>query len=80
MATCYSHRTNSWQISVPSAFVWSVAPVENVSRGSRVMDDNVLQHNSLSLHIFAHIQHDSSNGWEHGVGYSFAFYGGECYV
>ncbi|KAM8912948.1 transmembrane protein 117 isoform 1-T1 [Lycaon pictus] len=67
MATCYSHRTNSWEISVPSAFVWSVAPVKNVSRGSWVMDDNVLQHNSVSLHIFSYLQHDSSNGWEHGV-------------
>ncbi|XP_044241453.1 transmembrane protein 117 isoform X2 [Ursus arctos] len=46
---------------------WSVAPVKNVSRGSWVMDDNVLQHNSVPLHIFSHIQHDSSNGWEHGV-------------
>lgn len=31
------------------------------------MDDNVLQHNSLSLHLFSHIQHDSSNGWDNGV-------------
>lgn len=44
------------------------------------MDDNVLQHNSVPLHIFSHIQHDSSNGWEHGVGYLSPFYCGECYV
>lgn len=31
------------------------------------MDDNVLQHNSLSLHLFSHIQHDSSNGWDNGL-------------
>lgn len=44
------------------------------------MDDNVLQHDSLSLHIFSHIQHDSSHGWEHGVGYISVFYCGECHV
>ncbi|XP_017744455.1 PREDICTED: transmembrane protein 117 isoform X3 [Rhinopithecus bieti] len=45
----------------------SVAAIKNVSRGSWVVDDNVLQHNSLSLHIFSHIQHDSSDGWKHGL-------------
>lgn len=44
------------------------------------MDDDVLQHNSLSLHIFSHIQHDSSNGWEHGVGSDSTFYCDECFV
>ncbi|XP_075407963.1 transmembrane protein 117 isoform X2 [Tenrec ecaudatus] len=66
MATCCSHRTNRWQISVPSEFVWSPTPAKDVSRGSWVMDDNVLQYNSVSLHIFSHLQHSSSNGWEHG--------------
>jgi len=44
------------------------------------MDDNVLQHNSLSLHLFSHIQHDSSNGWDNGVGYLSPFSCGECYI
>ncbi|XP_069905810.1 transmembrane protein 117 isoform X1 [Oryctolagus cuniculus] len=45
----------------------SAAAAEDVPGGPRVVDDDVLQHDPLPLHFFPHLQHDSSDGWKHGV-------------
>lgn len=48
-------------------FFRSIPSVENVPRGSRLLDDHVLQHHPLPLHLLAHLQPLSAYGRQHEV-------------
>lgn len=48
-------------------FLRSIPSAKNVPRGSRFLDDYVLQHYPLPLHFLAHLQPFLAYGWQHEV-------------
>ena len=44
-----------------------LSTAENVPRGPRLLDDNVLQHHPLPLHLLQHLQPVPADGRGHGV-------------
>jgi len=48
----------------------SIPAAENVPRGSWLLDDHVLQHHPLPLHLLTHLQPVPADGWEHEVRHS----------
>ena len=45
----------------------SIPASENVSRGPRLLDDYVLQHHPLLVHLLQHLQSPLADDWRHGV-------------
>lgn len=45
----------------------SIPAPENVPRGSWLLDDHVLQHHPLPVHLLTHLQPFPADGWEHEV-------------
>ncbi|KAM3608938.1 uncharacterized protein V6R79_007198 [Siganus canaliculatus] len=63
----HNHWAVSWEVYIPPAALWSIPTPENVPRGSWLLDDHVLQHHPLPLHLLTHLQPFPADGWEHEV-------------
>lgn len=61
----------SMSLNPPALFFFrSIPSPENVPRGSWLLDDHVLQHHPLPLHLLTHLQPLPADGWEHEVSHS----------
>lgn len=60
----------NWQQCPCHAPFRSIPAPENVPRGSWLLDDHVLQHHPLPLHLLTHLQPFPADGWEHEVSHS----------
>lgn len=45
----------------------SISAAEDVPRGSRLLDDHVLQHYTLPFHLLTYLQPFPADSWKHGV-------------
>lgn len=66
----FSRLNPHWQQCPFLAPFRSIPAPENVPGGSWLLDDHVLQHHPLPLHLLTHLQSFPADGWEHEVSHS----------